>query len=77
MARLTLNDHLFEVLEDLTDKSLKGEELKEQMCRADATAKIAQQIIASNNFALKAALAAINNGIMDTAAKAKLKQLAE
>jgi len=77
MARLTLNDHLFEVLEDLTDKSVKGEDLQEQIQRAETAAKVAQQIIANQNFTLKATLAAINNGILEPGAKTKLKQLTE
>jgi hypothetical protein len=77
MARLTLNDHLFEVMENLTDRSIKGEELQDQIRRADAAAKIAQQIIAGQNFALKATLAALDHGVMLPDAKSKLKLLAE
>jgi len=77
MAKLSLNDHLFEVLENLTDSNVKGEELAEHIRRADAAAKVAQQIIAAQNFQLKAALAAIDAGVMIPDAKSKLKLLTE
>jgi hypothetical protein len=77
MAKLILNDHLFETLENLTDKSIKGDDLKEQIQRAEAVAKIAQKIIDSQNFMLKATLAAMENGIEVKEAKTKLKQLTE
>jgi len=76
MAKLTLNDHLFEVLERLTDQSIKGEELDNQIRRADAATKIAQQIISNNNLILKTTLAAIDMGVMVPDAKLKLKALA-
>ena len=77
MAKLTLNDHLFETLENLTDKSIKGEKLTEEIHRAEAVTKVAQQIIANQNFNLKALLAAIDNGFVGPEAKSKLKLLAE
>jgi hypothetical protein len=73
MAKLSLNDHLFEVLENLTDKTVKGEELEEQLNRAHAVTKIAQQIIASNNLILRTTVAALDAGIMIPEAKSKLK----
>jgi hypothetical protein len=76
MARLTLNDHLFEVMENLTDKNLKGDELKEYMQRAEVAAKVAQQIVANQNFMLKAINTAIDNGFVNEA-KSKLKLLTE
>lgn len=52
--RLTdLNDHLFAQMERLSDEDLKGEELKEELNRADSMAKIAGQIIQNNNTILK------------------------
>ena len=77
MAKLTLNDYLFETLENLTDKDIKGEELNEHIRRAEATTKVAQQIIANQNFMLKATLAAIDNGFVGPEAKTKLKLLSE
>jgi len=77
MAKLSLNDHLFEVLENLTDKDVKGEELKEQLNRAHAVTKIAQQIIATNNLILRTTVAAIDAGIMlPQEAKSQLKLIA-
>jgi hypothetical protein len=76
MARLTLNDHLFEVMENLTDKNIKGDDLKEYIQRAEAATKVAQQIIASQNFMLKAIDTAIDNGFVNEA-KSKLKLLTE
>ena len=77
MAKLTLNDYLFETLENLTDKDIKGDELNEHIRRAEATTKVAQQIIANQNFMLKATLAAIDNGFVGPEAKAKIKLLTE
>ena len=52
--RLTdLNDHLFAQIERLGDEDLKGEELKEELERADSMAKIATQIVQNNNTILK------------------------
>jgi len=55
-----LNDHLFEALEWLGDRDLKGEQLEEEIRRADAKCKVAQQIIANANLVLKAAEAVDN-----------------
>lgn len=52
-----LNDHLFESLEWLGDRDLKGEDLNEEIRRADAKCKVAQQIIANANLILNAAKA--------------------
>ena len=49
-----LNNHLFAQLERLTDDEIKGEELREELMRADAVSKIAQQIIANSSLVLKA-----------------------
>lgn len=57
MSRNTLgdlNNHLFAQLERLTDDEIKGEELREELLRADAVSKIAQQIIANGSLVLKA-----------------------
>jgi hypothetical protein len=75
MARLTLNEHLFEVLEDLTDKSIQGKELDDRIRRADAVTKISQQIIANGNLGLKAVLAAIDRGKDGEQVKKQVKLL--
>ena len=49
-----LNNHLFAQLERLSDEDVKGEELREELLRAQAVAGIAQQIIANGSLALKA-----------------------
>jgi hypothetical protein len=77
MARLTMSDHLYESLEWLGDRSLKGDDLKEEIRRAEAKCKVAQQIIANNNTILKAVAVAQENGIDLKTAKEKLKFLTE
>jgi len=77
MARLTLNEHLFEVLENLTDKSVKGEELDIYIKRAEATVKVSQQIIANNNTILSAVKIANECGIDPSSLKEKLKLITE
>lgn len=49
-----LNNHLFEELERLNNKELKGEELQEERERAKSMANIAQTIINNGELALKA-----------------------
>lgn len=49
-----LNNHLFAEMERLGDESLRGDELKEEMERADSMARIATQIVQNNNIILKA-----------------------
>lgn len=49
-----LNNHLFAQLERLSDEDVKGEELKEEIIRAEAVSAIAQQIIANGSLVLKA-----------------------
>jgi len=71
MAKLS-----YEVLERLTDEDVKGEELKEQLNRAHAVTKIAQQIIANNNLTLRTIVAALDAGVMTPEAKSKLKLIA-
>ena len=49
-----LNLHLFAQLERLSDESLQGDSLKEEMDRAKSIAIISSQIIQTNNLVLKA-----------------------
>ena len=46
-----LNKHLFDALDRLSDKNLKGESLKEEINRASAVGGVANQII--NGYALQ------------------------
>jgi hypothetical protein len=49
-----MNDHLFESLEWLGDRSLTGDDLKEEIARAQAKCNVAVQIIANRRLALDA-----------------------
>jgi len=49
-----LNNYLFEQIETLNDKDLKGEELDEEIKRCEMIGKIAKTIIDSGNLALSA-----------------------
>jgi hypothetical protein len=51
---IDLNNHLFAQIERLSDESVKGEELKEEMARSKAVAQIASQIVANGRLALDA-----------------------
>ena len=42
-----LNDHLFAEIERLSDEELKGEELAQEISRADAITAVATQVIAN------------------------------
>ena len=56
MARSTLGDlnlHLFAQLERLGDEEIKGDELREEINRAEAVSTIAQQIISNGALVLK------------------------
>ncbi|MCM1190539.1 MAG: hypothetical protein NC541_14750 [bacterium] len=48
-----LNNHLFEQLERLNDEELSGEQLEQELKRADGMAKIAAQIIENGELAFK------------------------
>jgi hypothetical protein len=52
-----LNDHLFAEIERLGDEDLKGQELAEELSRAQAVAQIAAQIVANGTLVLKAKIA--------------------
>lgn len=49
-----LNDHLFAELERLNDEDLKGEELAEEISRAEALTCVASKIIDNASLVLKA-----------------------
>jgi hypothetical protein len=51
---IDLNNHLFAQIERLSDETVKGEELKEEMARSKAIAQIASQIVANGRLALDA-----------------------
>jgi hypothetical protein len=62
-SKLTdLNDHLFESLEWLGDRELKGEPLDEEIRRSEAKCRVAQQIIENASLVLRAVVAADNFG---------------
>lgn len=56
-----LNDHLFAQLERLSDESIKGDALIEEVRRARSITEVAQQVIASGDLLLKARIAADNS----------------
>lgn len=56
-----LNDHLFAQLERLSDESVKGDALIEEVRRARSITEVAQQVIASGDLLLKARIAADNS----------------
>lgn len=49
-----LNNHLFAQLERLSDEDLSGEDLSEEIRRAEAVCGVSTQIIANGALALKA-----------------------
>lgn len=49
-----LNNHLFAQLERLSDEDVKGEELEQEIKRAEAVCGVASQIIENGSLALKA-----------------------
>lgn len=48
-----LNNYLFESIERLNDDSLSDEELQKELLKADATSKIAKNIIDNGNLMIK------------------------
>lgn len=49
-----LNNHLFAEMERLSDEDLKGEELANEISRAEAVCRVSQQIITNGALVLKA-----------------------
>ena len=49
-----LNNHLFAQLERLNDEESKGEELKEELMRANVITNVAKEIISNGNLMLQA-----------------------
>lgn len=49
-----LNRHLFSQIERLGNEDLEGDNLKEEIERADSMARVASQIVQNNNSILKA-----------------------
>lgn len=60
-----LNNHLFAEIERLGEEDLKGEDLKEEIKRADAIAKIGSSIIENANTYLRAASLMLEYGVGD------------
>ena len=63
---IDLNDHLFEQLERLNDDDLTGDQLDQEIKRAQAMSNCASKIIDNASLALKA-YSAINTGLVNEA----------
>lgn len=49
-----LNNHLFAELERLSDEALTGDELRQEIKRADSIAKVAEKVIDNASLVLRA-----------------------
>jgi len=63
---IDLNDHLFAQIERLSDESITGDKLTEEVNRAKAVTGIANMIIGNAKLALDAQIA-INDGLIQKA----------
>jgi len=63
-----LNNLLFEQLERLNDDDLKGDDLKEELAKANCITRISQNIISNANTILRAAEFADNRMDLDNKA---------
>jgi uncharacterized protein YfeS len=59
---IDLNDHLFERIEWLTDRDVKGDELTEEIKRTEVVVKVSEQIIKNADLIQRATLAAAKFG---------------
>jgi hypothetical protein len=59
---IDLNNHLFSQLERLTEEGLSGEQIEQEVRRADAVVAVSEQIIRNADTALKAASLVANHG---------------
>jgi hypothetical protein len=57
-----LNNHLFAQLERLSDEDLKGEQIADEVKRADAIVAVADQIVRGADLQLKAVTILANHG---------------
>ena len=60
---IDLHNHLFEQLERLNDTSIKGQDLNEEIRRAEAMGKVAQAIIANGRMVIDAHKMAEDTGL--------------
>ncbi|MGR3969240.1 hypothetical protein [Shewanella sp. 1180_01] len=60
---IDLNNHLFAQLERLSDESLKGEALQDEVHRSKSVTQISTQIVANARLALDAQIAANDMGV--------------
>jgi hypothetical protein len=58
-----LYDILFQQLEKLSDRNIKGDELKTEIIRADAMSRIATQLINNGRLVLEAVRVSENSGL--------------
>ena len=60
---IDLNNHLFAQLERLSDESLKGEALQDEIHRSKSVTQISTQIVANARLALDAQIAVNDMGV--------------
>ena len=60
---IDLHNHLFEQLERLNDTTIKGQELNDEIRRAQAMGKVAQAIIANGRMVIDALKMAEDTGM--------------